>query len=256
MKDNANITGLEDVNNLKVNMNEVMNIVTKLAVKYGGIDHSSIPYEKAQQLMGAVLYTIREARTENRGLQNTQLSLCKEYEMGKEIINQKVIAMKEKFNRLMNNWNDYGNICLYDTVCKGIPEFLKWYDPIYNPQDTILTLDYPILEDLSNLSGIDKVQRYIDDIEIEQKVLSAVGDSYISKEFDDLMNVYNISVNEAVENLCHLVLLGVCRRNNRGSVKDVINYIVNSYYGGDEKIRNYALLDAMRIEVEIRERYN
>ncbi|NLG04860.1 MAG: hypothetical protein GX567_13670 [Clostridia bacterium] len=48
--------------------------------------------------------------------------------------------------------DDYGIVCLRDTFYKGIPAFLLHYDAKNKPQETILTLDYPILKDLHELT--------------------------------------------------------------------------------------------------------
>ena len=46
-------------------MSELVPIVGKLAEKYTGHEHTSISYEKAEQLMEAVLYCICETEKEN-----------------------------------------------------------------------------------------------------------------------------------------------------------------------------------------------
>ena len=46
-------------------MSELVPIVGKLAEKYTGHEHTSISYEKAEQLMEAVLYCICERKIRN-----------------------------------------------------------------------------------------------------------------------------------------------------------------------------------------------
>ena len=41
-------------------MNELLPVVARLTKRYTGIESSSVSYEKANQLMGAVIYCIRE----------------------------------------------------------------------------------------------------------------------------------------------------------------------------------------------------
>lgn len=62
---------------------------------------------------------------------------------------------------------------------KGLPEFFKWYDVKFQPQNTILTLDYPVLKDISQLSGIDKVYEFINCIRLEQQFLKKFSKSYV-----------------------------------------------------------------------------
>ena len=84
---------------------------------------------------------------------------------------KKVQDALKLYNRMMLYFSSYGNRCLQDTVGKGMPEFFKWYDYRLNPQDTLLTLDYPILMDLSADTGIDRIYGYLLCISLEQKFL-------------------------------------------------------------------------------------
>ena len=49
---------------MRYKMEELVPIVGKLAEKYTAFESTSISYEKAEQLMGAVLYSIHELETE------------------------------------------------------------------------------------------------------------------------------------------------------------------------------------------------
>ncbi len=63
----------------------------------------------------------------------------------------------ERYNEIMTEFCWYGNRCLYDVFVKEIPESFKWYDIKYEPQNTILNLNYPVLKDISTYTGIDKI---------------------------------------------------------------------------------------------------
>ena len=105
------------------------------------------------------------------------------------------------YETLMQDFCDYGNHALSDTIRKGIPAFLKHYDVKYAPQDTILTLDYPILEDLHLYSGIDRVYQYVKDITLEQKFLKRYDNAYVM----ELLNAYSGDYAEMLENIPSIV---------------------------------------------------
>lgn len=202
-------------------MEEMVPIVGRLAEKYCAGESSSVTYEKAEQLMGAVLYCIREA--ENAGTDMTgpavqgagedvtfvsdtlEMSAKQAYERGVKLVKQKTEYGLALYNRLMTNFAWYGSMCLHDTMVKGIPEFFKWYDCLLEPQNTILTLDYPVLRDLSGLAGIDRIYAFLECIRLEQKFLGKLPHEYVRAALSE----YNGGYAEMIENICEIVLRSV-----------------------------------------------
>lgn len=183
-----------------------MPIVSELAQKYTGCDHSSVTYEKAQMLMEAVVYCINEdGRQEGNTLAAKRIPAREAYENGRKIVADKVMELRTLYHALIPDFRDYGSICLQDTVRKGIPAFLEKYDFKYAPQETLLTLDYPILRNYGALSGIDLVLCYLRDIRLEQKFLHRMGDKYISK----VLRKYHRDYEYLSENICDIVLQNV-----------------------------------------------
>ena len=109
------------------------------------------------------------------------------------------------FNEISFWFEDFGVTCLHDTVQKGIPQFLKWYDIKFCPQNTILTLDYPLLIDCSSLAGADAVYKYIRAIQTEQTFLSAFDRNDILA----VLEKYNSDYRNMIENICSIVLADI-----------------------------------------------
>ncbi|MEZ3447530.1 MAG: hypothetical protein K1W30_20805 [Lachnospiraceae bacterium] len=186
------------------NMEELLPIVSELAQKYAGSESTSITYEKAQTLMEAVLYCLDEySRSCANSLVDNNVSVKEQYHIGANLILEKVNGIKEIFNAVSCQFDDFGVKCLYDTVQKGIPQFLKWYDIKFCPQDTILTLDYPLLIDYYSLTGADAVYKYIQAIQIEQSFLSLFDRNYVIS----VLANYNSEYRDMVENICGIVLM-------------------------------------------------
>ncbi len=212
---------------------ELLPIVSELAVKFTSGDSTSVSFEKARQLMEAVIYCIQEAErkdsvmpgmngdvecsritekgscTKESEMINDKInkeadneirivniheqgnscpSAAEIYRLGKEAVFHKVELTKEKYNWLAMAFCDYGNENLRDTVLEAIPGFFKYYDPVFAPQDTIITMDYPVLNRDIALQGIDAVAAYLDAIELEQFFLGRIRTDIVCsilQEFDE-----------------------------------------------------------------------
>ena len=185
-------------------MEELLPIVSELAQKYTGYESTSITYEKAQMLMGAVLYCLDEySHSRANSLVYKNVSVKEQYHIGSNLILEKVDSIREIFNAVSFRFDDFGVKCLYDTVQKGIPQFLKWYDIEFCPQNTILTLDYPLLIDCNSLTGADAVYKYIQAIQIEQSFLSQFDRNYVISVLEN----YNSEYRNMLENICGIVLM-------------------------------------------------
>ena len=187
-------------------MEELLPIVSELAQKYAGYESTSITYEKAQSLMEAVLFCLSEYNNSySNSLIQRDISVKEQYNIGAELLSEKVENIRKIFNKISIQFEDFGVKCLYDTVQKGIPQFLKWYDIKFCPQNTILTFDYPLFIDCSSLTGADAVYKYIRAIQTEQKFLGAFDRNYVMS----ILEKYNSEYRGMVENICGIVLTNI-----------------------------------------------
>ncbi len=188
-------------------MEELLPVVGKLVEKYTAWESTSVSYEKAEQLMGAVLYCIRAVEEEGRNqvMALNEIQAQKAYEMGRDCVEKKVKAALSLYHDILAEFDSYGNRCLEDTFIHGMPEFFKWYDVKYAPQDTILTLDYPVLRDLTGYTGIYRIYGYIDCIRLEQKFLGAFPREYVMEKLRE----YESACADMIDNLCEVMLSAV-----------------------------------------------
>lgn len=209
-------------------MEELVPLVGKLAEKYTGYESTSITYEKAEQLMEAVIYCICEGEqfVRNPLASAQKIPARQAYEIGLTCVREKVKTALELYNRMLSGtemlpesemlsefeilqkseikqgFDAFENRCFYDTVIKGLPEFFKWYDPVFEPQNTILTLDYPVLKDLSVYAGIDRIYEYIRCIELEQRFLRIFPGNHVKT----ILYRYDDRYRSMIENICEIVL--------------------------------------------------
>ena len=252
---------------MKYEMEDLVPIVAKLAEGYTSKESTSITYERAQQLMEAVLYSIREAEKAGQFslIQKDELSTERMYAIGVKCVEDKTKEALDLYNGIMIHFSSYGNQCLYDTVVKGLPEFFKWYDCRYDPQNTILTLDYPILMDISEHTGIDKIYDFLICTQLEQIFLNKYPPEYVM----EILSTYDKQYKLMIENLCEIVLMNVIshmlagkeifildfepeeylktqtliQKENlsdlREKLKNAVKVLVREYYENDEKLMEY-----------------
>ena len=222
-------------------MEELVPIVGKLAEKYTSHESTSITYEKAEQLMGAVLYCIHELweSSGNAPSLNKKLSAQRAYEMGAAYVREKTGKALDLYNRILPEFCHYENKCLYDTFVKGIPEFFKWYDIQFEPQNTILTLDYPLLKDISEYTGIDKIFEFIKSIGLEQKFLKLFPAGYVI----NILSKDNRNWQESMDNICEIVLTHVIGHIMLGKSLTVIELKETDYFYMQEMFEQIALED-------------
>ena len=79
---------------------------------------------------------------------------------------------------------------------------MKWYDIRFCPQNTLLTLDYPLLIDCGSLSGADAVHKYIQAVQTEQIFLTAFDKDYVVS----VLEKYDPNYQDMIENICSIVL--------------------------------------------------
>lgn len=191
--------------NTELDLTQILPLVIALTRKYTSNESTSVPYKTAEMLMEAVIYTVSETTEENDlPVHDTTIDVSKLYARGKEIIKDKLNNAKERYEKIVNPFVDYGCRNYYDTVFRGILGFFKQYDPLYQPQNHILTLDYPVLKNLGERSGIDLIDTYLAYVEKESIFLSKFSPNHISHLLETIMPSYKELY---MDNICEPVLL-------------------------------------------------
>lgn len=182
---------------------ELIPIVSEIAIKYSGHENSSITYEKAQMLMEGVIYCINEYKKMNsNALLANRISAKEAYAYGHEIVIDKTKKLHTLYNETMTDFLDYGLECLKNTITKEIPGFLSNYDFKFAPQETLAAPDYPVLKNLDGLTGIDFMLEYMECIRIEQQFLKKFDYGYVV----EILLAYHSDYKELIENICEIVL--------------------------------------------------
>lgn len=144
----------------------------------------------------------------------------------------KAKKLQSIYNKLIINFQDYGNECLKDTITKEIPEFLLRYNFKYVPQETMISLDYPILKDLGIMTGVNAVLEYVECICLEQQFLSKFDSRYVIETHTRLHDEYDMMF----MNIYHIILQNIMKQYN---ITDIISFIKEHYYENDHELAEY-----------------
>lgn len=189
-------------------MEELVPVVAELTRKYTSAESSSVTYETARHLMEAVLYCIGELESGTLPMGGGALSAGQAYRLGCERVREKVKAAEQAYRDLLSHFSAYGNENYYDTVMKGIAGFFTCYDARFSPQETVITMDYPVLVPLNGKTGIDAVAEYIRCIALEQRLLGAFQEGFVT----DLLTRFHSGYRRQYFNLSRVVFRHIVAR--------------------------------------------
>ena len=188
---------------------QLLPIVAELADKYTSKESSSVTYERAERLMEAVIYCIKECMANggcevDPGQPPDERAL---YDRGRELLLEKVYRAKKFYEGIIRDFEDYGCRNYRDTMIKGMPEFFVRYDPVFAPGDHLLTLDYPLLAGNPKGCGIDLIFRYLGGVQVESWYLGR----FQPGEVAGLLQAVQPDYQELyLDNICDPVLLNAC----------------------------------------------
>lgn len=256
-------------------MKDLIPIVAELSEGYTSKESTSISYTAAQQLMDAVLYCINEYNSsiikDEKGLDTNlvlinsdHLTAKEAYQCGYQQVVQKTLHAKQIYDEIIIEFNGYRNRAYIDTVIKGMPSFFLYYDARYQPQNHILTLDYPTILSVEPRCGIDAIHQYLDYIKLEQFFLNKLPQSYVlevlecyHEDYEDLLiNISSIIFRNMIGHMIagssmelvfnesdYLKIRAFVQRDTREEVErklmEHIETLVNHAYQGNRHLKEY-----------------
>lgn len=190
---------------MEYSMEELIPVVERLTEKYTSKESSSVTYETARRLMNAVLYCLDTNSDQGEEIAAQEKpDAGSAYQMGYERVVARVYKARELYDSFIDEFYDYRCRNYGDTIVKGIPSFFIHYDPKFNPQDHILTLDYPVLRPIGSLCGINAIYQYLCNIKTECKFLSAFDPKSVEALLGRIILDYR---NNFYDNISYVVLL-------------------------------------------------
>lgn len=180
------------------------------ADKYNSIDSTSMPVEKAQDILESLLYTIGvavENGTTKYELLNGNLSYV--IDIGQSILKEKKKTVKVEWKLMCQGMPRIKNVYYLSTI-KNLGMFFKNYDIYYEAHQIPCSIDYwPLCHVSEKLKGISYIEEYIRCIQTENDFLNCFEENDIIC----LCKRYVTDYTESLFNLCEPVLtnaIGLC----------------------------------------------
>lgn len=213
-------------------------LLAELILKYTRGESSSVTVETAQRLLGSILYSIDACLRSFSHKEAALLCLqnCRASEMYTR--GQALIA-----TYLEQTWLLYEKVrahklhvplkAYHSTIDKDIPDFLNNYDLLFNAQDTMANMDYPLLFDDMRLQGVLYINQYLRKLSMETDYCHMFFPTETNKLLFDYGRVYRLDISGSLINVFEILF-----------TNSLFSYIVGNR-PGDLNI-SYAQLDSLK----------
>lgn len=259
-------------------MEELLPLLEKQIRRYTMGDSTSVPYDKARQLMGSIIYNIEGAFEEDVMLVSTEgISPQQAFELGLKKKKEKFKKAEELYREIRNGFCSYGNQCYMETVIKGMKAFFDYYSLEFDALNIIITLDYPLIGKGIGLQGVDLIYEYLKKIELEQLFLRGFDGEMVERMLsaydreyrDGILNVCSVALRNSVgmvlagapspfgimnENALERIMpkvLGKTPKEIRSILEDALRRIIDNGYGKNARLYEYLHGDIADLAIEI-----
>lgn len=230
-------------------------ILKDLILKYTKGESSSVTVEKAEKLIIGIWYTIDAYMNTFENIELAIKTLKEEeisyiYEKGKIILKEDFIHTEKLYKRTLKN-QIYTDLTAYKDTLFGISNFFKFYNLEFEPDECVADIDYPLAFDDWDVVGLYYIKNYLWNLYLENeicnkfnnddihKILKSYGDTYKIDYRDLLINIFEMTINNAVFSiLCNNESLEISKNDfeklndnlkklNKEEVKTLISLIIN-----------------------------
>jgi len=189
------------------NMEELMPLLARMIRRYTSNESTSIPNHKARQILGSMLYCMNltddtDKEEPDGTLLANQMIIKEIYDYGFQKKKEKIEKAKKLFIHIKESFLEIDNEYYRSTILEGMPAFFEHYDLEFDAQNSILTLDYPLVNPVTKLSGIDLIYQYLRSFQVEQAFLSCFNTTTVNQ----MLAGYHTMYKELVINVCSPVL--------------------------------------------------
>lgn len=174
LMEQAHLCGLLSDQELSKIQTELLIILAEQTDKWSQGKSSSIPTEKAQELLtsaafviGVQLKTYQAPESAVEALKTEPLKSL--FEKGLKLVERKIAISRHRQKRITAHLLNTPNVYYRSTIVDGINGFFKLYRPQFTAQEIHITADYPTYLGRPNFDGIEFIERYLRCIEAENE---------------------------------------------------------------------------------------
>lgn len=164
--------GLLSDRELSAIQTDLLLILAEQTDKWSRGESSSIPTEKAQDMMTSILFVIG-IQLKSHQMPEQAVDILKSesikaiFENGLKLVRRKMVISRRLQKKILGHLLDTPNVYYRSTIADGINGFFKLYRPQFAAHDIHITADYPILAGRPELDGIEFIEQYLRCIEAE-----------------------------------------------------------------------------------------
>ncbi|MDF2905280.1 MAG: hypothetical protein K0R34_601 [Herbinix sp.] len=195
----------EQIEKLQYSLLELM---AKEVERYTNGESSSVPIEKAQDLLqsityliGAYLKTVPDMQTKLELLKKEPMSVL--FYSGLDVVARIKKEAQERMQLLQKSDRGPDNIAYHDTLFQGLPEFFHDYNMEYGAHELPGCIDYPLLYPLEDYQGVELIAYYLQRLTIENNILRCYPMSSINR----LLHSFDKDADQLLINILELVLI-------------------------------------------------
>jgi hypothetical protein len=189
---------------------ELLELLSKQVMKYNSGESSSVMAEKATQILNSIYYSMGiylKTLDINKQIEKINKDRVEQiYQQGIDRMKVKVLEAKRLLDSIQNDAIITINKAYQDTLFSGLPAFFRDYDLKFAAQMDAGSIDYPLLNDITSICGIEYIMEYLIRFNYESTFLKAFDVGIIekllrgySKDYSDLLlNISNIVLTNAL----------------------------------------------------------
>ncbi len=188
----------------------VLLIFKELVIRYTKGESSSIKEDNAINILNSIYYSIN-AYIQNYGGQNRCYTLIYEidvkfiYKEGVELVKKHTEECREFYKNIKENKLNIP-LEIYNDTIDNLGDFFNNYDEIFAAYDIPCSVDYPLMFDNMNLTGIFYIKQYLEKLKIETDFCNFFKQSSIRKVLRDYGKKYKINIIKSPINVFQVLL--------------------------------------------------
>lgn len=168
----ARYCGLLSERELSTMQADLLLILAEQTDKWSRGESSSIPTEKAQDIMTSILFVIgtqlKSYQTPEQAIDILKSEPLKAlFENGLKLVQRKMAISRHLQKRILDYLLDTPNVYYRSTIADGINGFFKLYRPQFAAHEIHITADYPVFMGRPELEGIEFIEKYLRCIQAE-----------------------------------------------------------------------------------------
>ncbi|MDD3270213.1 MAG: DUF6179 domain-containing protein [Syntrophomonadaceae bacterium] len=219
-------TGLIAQGELDDIQNQIMALLAESIVRYTGGESTSLKEETAQRIMMSMLYAI-DAFLKSLGAPEDAIAaitadpIKDSYVKGLGLLEVTFEDTKQLYHEIRQNKLDIP-IEAYHMTIDELAQFFNHYDMRFNAQDTIASIDYPLLFDDMQVQGVFYIKQYLEKLALETEFCRLFPSGDIKKLLFNYDRVYRVNYRESLINIFEIVLNNAVFSVMSGGSADVL----------------------------------